>query len=86
MRTTASFALVFPRIRLLSGRHSWWFLVECLFLARFCHERRGRACLLCPSSSDVDLFRYRQRIIYLDAKVSDGAFNLRVAEQELDST
>jgi hypothetical protein len=53
-------------------------------LARFCRERTGRACLLCPGISDVDLFRYRQGIIHLDAKVSDCALNLGVAEQKLD--
>jgi hypothetical protein len=52
-------------------------------LARFCRERMGRACLLCPGISDVDLFRYREGIIHLNAKVSDGAFDLGVAEQEL---
>jgi hypothetical protein len=52
-------------------------------LARFCRERTGRACLLCPGISDVDLFRYREGIIHLNAKVSDGAFG--VAEQELHS-
>jgi hypothetical protein len=35
-------------------------------VARFCRERMGRACLLCPDISDIDLFRYRQRIIHLD--------------------
>jgi hypothetical protein len=54
-----------------------------LFVARFCRERTGRACLLCPGISDVDLFRYREGIIHLNAKVSDGAFDLGVAEQEL---
>ena len=49
-------------------------------MARFCRERTGRACLLCPGISDVDLFRYRE-----GAKVSDGAFDLGVAEQELQS-
>ena len=33
--------------------------------------------------SDVDLFRYRQRIIHLDTQVSDSALELGVAEQEL---
>jgi hypothetical protein len=33
--------------------------------------------------SDVNLFRYRQGIIYLDAEVSNSAFDLGVAEQEL---
>jgi hypothetical protein len=36
-----------------------------------------------PGNSDVNLFRYREGIIYLNAEVSDGAFNLGVAEQEL---
>ena len=43
----------------------------------------GRACLLCPGISDVDLFSYREGIIDLDAEVSDGAFDFGVAEQEL---
>jgi hypothetical protein len=47
-------------------------------LARFCRERTGRACLLCPGISDVDLFRYREGVIHLNAKVSDGAFDLGV--------
>ena len=38
-----------------------------------------------PGNSDIDLFRYGQGIIDLDAEVSDGAFDLGVAEQELDS-
>jgi hypothetical protein len=48
-----------------------------------CRERTGRACLLCPGISDVNLFRYREGIIYLDAEVSDGAFDLGMVEQEL---
>jgi hypothetical protein len=32
------------------------------------------------------LFRYRERVIYLDAEISDGALDLRVAEQELNGT
>jgi hypothetical protein len=47
--------------------------------------RTGRACLLCPGISDVDLFRYREGTIHLNAKVSDGAFDFGVAEQELHS-
>jgi hypothetical protein len=35
--------------------------------------------LLCPGISDVDLFRYREGTIHLNAKVSDGAFDLGVA-------
>jgi hypothetical protein len=30
------------------------------------------------------LFRYRQGVIYLDAEISDGAFDLGVPEQKLD--
>jgi hypothetical protein len=45
----------------------------------------GGACLLCPGSSDVNLFRYGKGIIDLDAEVPDGAFNFGVAEQELHS-
>jgi hypothetical protein len=47
-------------------------------MARFCRERTGRACLLCPGISGVDLFRYREGIIHLNAKVSDGA-GLKIA-------
>jgi hypothetical protein len=36
----------------------------------------GRECPLCPGTSDVDLFRYRDGIIHLDAKISDRAFDL----------
>jgi hypothetical protein len=43
----------------------------------------GRAYPLCPGISDVDLFRYRQGVIYLDAEISDSAFYFRVTEQEL---
>jgi hypothetical protein len=45
--------------------------------------KSGRACPLCPGISDINLFRYRKRIIYLDAEVSDGAFDFCVARQEL---
>jgi len=45
----------------------------------------GRACPLCPGTSDINLFRYCQRIIDLDAEIPDGAFDFGVAEQELDS-
>jgi hypothetical protein len=34
--------------------------------------------------SDVDLFRYCQGVIYFDAQISDGAFDLGVPEQKLD--
>jgi hypothetical protein len=39
-----------------------------------------------PGTSDVDLFRYRDGIIHLNAKIFNRAFDLSVAEQELDSS
>jgi hypothetical protein len=45
-----------------------------------CRERTGRACLLCPGISDVNLFRYREGIVYLNAEVSDGAFDFGMAK------
>ena len=45
----------------------------------------GGACLLRPGISDVNLLRYRQGIIYFDAQISDGASNLCMPEQQLDS-
>ena len=49
-------------------------------VAGFCCERRGRACLLCPGISDINLFRDGEGIVYLNAEVPDGAFDLGVAE------
>ena len=43
----------------------------------------GRASPPCPGISDLDLFRYRERIVDLDAEVSDGAFDFGVAKQKL---
>jgi hypothetical protein len=57
-----------------------------MFVARCGANGAGGACLLCPGSSDVNLFRYGKGIIDLDAEVSDGAFNFGVAEQELHSS
>src|ERR1700693_3693353 len=56
---------------------------QCLFMARNCRSWLGRACPLCPSNSDINLFCYGQGIIDLDAEVSDGAFDLGVSEQKL---
>jgi hypothetical protein len=55
-----------------------------LLLARTRSQQAGRACPLCPGTSDVNLFRYRERVIDLNAQISDGALDLCVAEQELD--
>ena len=57
-----------------------------LLVAGVGRTRMGRACPLCPGISDINLFCYRKRIVYLDPEVSHGAFDLRVAKQELDST
>ena len=46
----------------------------------------GRACLLCPGISEVNLFRYCQGVIDLDAEIPDRAFNFGVPKQELDSS
>ena len=46
----------------------------------------GRAFLLCPEVSDVDLLRYSKGIVHLDAKISDSTLYLGVAEQELDGS
>ena len=53
-------------------------------MARFCREQMGRASPLCPGISDVDLFRYREGIINLNAEIPDGALDLGVAEQQLN--
>jgi hypothetical protein len=44
----------------------------------------GRAFPLCPSSSDINLFRTCQRVINLDAEITNRTFDLGVSEQELD--
>ena len=44
----------------------------------------GRACLLCPGISDINLFRYCQGVIDLDAEIPDRAFDLGMPKQELD--
>src|SRR6267154_5820752 len=47
--------------------------------------RTGRACPLCPGISDINLFRYCQGVIDLDAEIPHRAFDLGVPEQKLDS-
>jgi len=37
-------------------------------------------------ASDLHLFRYRKRIVHLDAEIPDRAFNFGVAEHELDGS
>src|ERR1700682_587256 len=45
----------------------------------------GRACPLCPGTSDINLFCYCQSIIHFDAEISDRAFDLGMAKKKLDS-
>ena len=59
--------------------------VRCRLLARTGGRKSGGACLLRQGISDVNLFRYCQGVIYFDAKISDGAFDLCVPAQKLDS-
>jgi len=44
----------------------------------------GRADQLCPDSSDVDLPRYSESVVDLNAEIAHGALDLRMAEQELN--
>lgn len=53
-------------------------------MARKSRAGLGRACLLYPGSSDVNLLSDFEGIIHFNAKISDGALDLRVAERELD--
>ena len=38
---------------------------------KLAEDEGGRACLLCPGISDINLFRYCQRVIDLDAEIPD---------------
>jgi hypothetical protein len=44
----------------------------------------GQSMSALPGYSDVNLFRYCQGIIHLDAEISDRAFNPGVTNQKLD--
>jgi len=46
-------------------------------------EERGRAGLLCPDSSDVDLLGYGKSVIDLNTKVAHRALDLFMPQQEL---
>jgi hypothetical protein len=43
----------------------------------------GRACRLCPGTSDINLLCYGQRVVDLNPKVADCALDLRMAEEYL---
>jgi hypothetical protein len=60
--------------------------MECRLLAQSGGRRSGKACPLCPGISDINLFRYCQSIVHLDAEISNRAFNLGVAKQKLDGS
>jgi hypothetical protein len=47
---------------------------------------RAEGVLLCPNGSHLNLFRHRKCVIDLDAKVSRGALDLGMAEQQLNGT
>ncbi len=43
----------------------------------------GQSMSALPGNSDLNLFRYREGIVYFDAEIPDRTFDLRVTEQEL---
>ena len=45
---------------------------------------KGRALLLCPVRSNVDLLRYGEGIVHINAEIPHGALYLRVTKQKLD--
>ena len=49
-------------------------------MAQTGRKRAGRACPLCPGISDINLFRYGQGVIDLNAEIPDRAFNLGMCE------
>jgi hypothetical protein len=51
-----------------------------------CRGKSGRGSLLCPNSSHIKLFGHLECVIDLDAKVSRGALDLGVPEQQLHGT
>ncbi len=59
---------------------AWLAPVAGQLLARSCHDQTGRACPLYPGRSDLDLFRYGESVVDFDAKIANGALNLRMPE------
>ena len=47
-------------------------------------KRVGRACPLCPGSSDIDLLSDCKSVVDLNPKIPDCAFDFRVTKEELD--
>jgi hypothetical protein len=48
-------------------------------LAQLGLKMMGRACLLYPGISDINLFGYGECIVYLDAEIAHRALNFDVA-------
>jgi hypothetical protein len=46
-----------------------------------CVPLKGRALLLCPVRLNVDLLRYGEGIVHIDAEIPDGALYLGVAQR-----
>jgi hypothetical protein len=65
---------------------SWGNHNESPLMARSCQVEEGRACPLCPGSSDIDLFGDRQGIVDLDPKIPNRTLDLSMAKQKLDGT
>ena len=45
---------------------------------------KGRAALVCPVVSDVDLLRYGEIIVHINAEIPHSALYLGVTKQKLD--
>jgi hypothetical protein len=50
------------------------------FLARLGHKLMGRACPLCPGTSDIHLLGYCQGVVDFDPKIPNSALDLGVTE------
>jgi len=48
------------------------------------HAELGRVCPLYPGTSNLGRLRDFERVVYLNAEISNGAFNLGVTQQQLD--
>ena len=48
-------------------------------LVTLCVPMEGRELLLCPVRLNVDLLRYGEGIVHIDAEIPDSALYLRVA-------
>jgi hypothetical protein len=55
--------------------------MPCRLLARLHRLRAGQSTAALPGTSDVDFLGDLNRIVYLDAKISNRAFDLRMAQQ-----